>query len=75
MAALGPRGRVLLYTGAAVVAGQMPLMAELADAATVHGCTLRWRELDPDVFGEELDLDAYAGVERIAAIGVVAERL
>ena len=75
MAALRPRGRVLLYTGAAVVAGRMPLMAALADAATVHGCALRWRELDPDVFGDELERDAYAGVDRIAAIGVVAERL
>jgi hypothetical protein len=27
-------------------------------------------QIDPDVFGEELLLDAYAQVERIAAMGI-----
>jgi len=29
-----------------------------------------YRELDPDVFGEELERPAYARVERIAVIGL-----
>jgi hypothetical protein len=32
------------------------------------------RELDPDVFGDELDSPAYADVERIALLSVVARR-
>lgn len=29
-----------------------------------------YRVLDPDIFGDELDKEAYAGVDRIAAIGL-----
>jgi hypothetical protein len=35
---------------------------------------MRWRELDPDIFGEELGKPAYDDVERIAAIGAVVEK-
>jgi hypothetical protein len=31
-----------------------------------------YEELDPDVFGEELDRSAYANADRIAAIGLTA---
>jgi hypothetical protein len=34
----------------------------------------RYEELDPDVFGDELDRPAYAAVERIAAVLVTARR-
>jgi hypothetical protein len=33
-----------------------------------------YRELDPDVFGEDLDEPAYAQVERIALVGAVIVR-
>jgi hypothetical protein len=35
---------------------------------------LRYRELDPDIFGEELEKQAYADVERIAAVAAIATK-
>jgi hypothetical protein len=32
---------------------------------------LRYEEIDPDVFGEELEEEPYRNVERIAAVGAV----
>lgn len=71
---LAPGGRILLYTGAAIVEGGNALCDALARLADDAKLTFRWRELDPDVFGEELAHEAYAGVERIALIGAVLER-
>jgi methylase of polypeptide subunit release factors len=71
---LAPGGRVLLYTGVAMVEGRDELREALERELPALGCTLRYRELDPDVFGEELEKPAYAGVERIAAIGAVVEK-
>ena len=71
---LAPGGRVLLYTGSAIVNGRDQLKDELQDALPDFGCTLRYRELDPDVFGEDLDMPAYADVERIAVVGAVIEK-
>lgn len=75
-ARLAAGGRLLLYTGSAIVDGRDSLKADLAAAMQDAGCTLRYRELDPDIFGEELDRPAYvqAGVERIAAVGAVVTR-
>ena len=36
------------------------------------GCSLDYRELDPDVFGEELDRPAYRDVDRIAVVAAIA---
>ncbi len=68
---LAPDGRVLLYTGSAIVDGRDGLRNALAERLGRLGCTLGYRELDPDIFGEELEGPAYADVERIAAIGAV----
>jgi hypothetical protein len=38
---------------------------ELLEASN---CSWSYDELDPDVFGEELEMPAYATVERIAAV-------
>ncbi|WP_374468832.1 methyltransferase [Phenylobacterium sp.] len=63
-------GRFLLYTGSAIVrGGRDRLKGELYAMAEAAGCALAYRELDPDVFGEELDTPAYADVERIAVVG------
>ncbi|HEY8614678.1 methyltransferase [Phenylobacterium sp.] len=67
---LAPGGRFLLYTGSAILrGGRDQLKAELTRAAEAQGCALAYRELDPDVFGEELDTAPYADVERIAVVG------
>lgn len=67
-------GRLLLYTGSAIVEGRDELRAALEREVAALGCTLRYRELDPDIYGEELERSSYANVERIAAVGAVIER-
>lgn len=68
---LAPDGRLLLYTGSAIVDGRDALREGLEEAMAAHGCSVAYREIDPDIFGEELDKPAYAEVERIAAVGAV----
>ena len=70
---LEPGGHVLLYTGSAIVDGRDHLREALERELPALGCSLRYRELDPDVFGEELEKPAYREVERIAAVGAVVE--
>ena len=41
----------------------------------LQGTRFDYRELDPDVFGEELDRPAYAHVERIAVVALDAVKL
>ncbi len=69
---LAPGGRLLLYSGAPVVAGRDRLREALE--TRLAGLSLRYREIDPDIFGGLLNHPRYWGVERIAAIGLVAER-
>ena len=69
--ALACRATMLLYTGAAFAKGEAPLIKALRQMSRDAGASLEVEEIDPDVFGEELDGPAYAGVERIAAIGAV----
>jgi methylase of polypeptide subunit release factors len=71
---LAPGGRLLLYTGSAIVAGRDGLREALEERLPALGCRLRYREIDPDIFGEELAKPAYAEVERIAAVGAVIAR-
>jgi methylase of polypeptide subunit release factors len=67
---LQSRGVFVLYTGTAVVNGAHVLHAPLLEA--LGGFEVLYGEIDPDVFGEELEREDYADVERIAVIGVVA---
>jgi SAM-dependent methyltransferase len=66
-----PGGTVLLYTGSAVVAGRDELREALASQLPELGCSLRYSEIDPDIFGELLAEPGYGDVERIAAVGAV----
>lgn len=72
---LAPNGRLVLYTGAAIVDGGDPLFEALKPVLEHGGCSYRYCELDPDVFGEELDAPAYQQAERIAAVALVVQRL
>lgn len=67
-------GRMLLYTGAAIVNGRDALRDALERELPKLDCTLRYGEIDPDVFGEDLEKPTYAQVERIAVIGAVIEK-
>lgn len=74
MKALAPAGRLILYTGSAVVDGVDELRAALLEAAAEQGCSVSYREIDPDVFGEELEKPQYPEVDRIAVISAVFTR-
>jgi methylase of polypeptide subunit release factors len=71
---LAPGGRLVLYTGSAMVDGADPLLDGLTQHLKSVGWPWRYREIDPDVFGEELDQPAYAAAERIAAVALVVHR-
>lgn len=63
---LNPGRRFLLYGGAPVVRGDDLLRAGLAEVARRAGAGLDYEEIDPDVWGEELERPEYRDVERIA---------
>lgn len=65
---LRPGGRLLLYTGVAILAGVDPFHNAAAKRLADWAGSWRYREIDPDVFGEELDEPAYADADRIAAV-------
>lgn len=69
-----PGGTVLLYTGSAIVDGLDPLREALEGQLPGLGCSLRYAEIDPDIFGELLDQPGYETVERVAAVGAVVAR-
>ena len=71
---LNPRGRFILYSGSAIVDGLNALEERLAVVASENDCSFEYREIDPDVFGEELTSSDYEQVERIAAIAAVFRR-
>jgi methylase of polypeptide subunit release factors len=71
---LAPGGQLLLYTGVAMVDGEDPYLAELRPLLEASGCEWSYAEIDPDVFGEELERPVYAHIDRIAAVGLVVTR-
>ena len=75
---LAPGGRLLLYTGVAMVGGVDPFLAEmqplLEHAQLANQFDWSYSEIDPDVFGEELEQPAYRHVDRIAAVGLTVTR-
>lgn len=74
MQRLNPGGRLLLYTGAAMVDGQDPMLEALKPVLRAAGWQYTYRELDPDVFSEELDTPAYARAERVAVVALMLRR-
>lgn len=67
-------GRLMLYTGSAIVDGKDHFARALKHQAAKLDCHLTYRELDPDIFGDQLRRSVYAEAERIAAVGVVATK-
>ena len=65
---LAAGGTLLLYTGAAIVNGTDPFREAAATRLAEISAAWTYQELDPDVFGEELDGGAYAIADRIAAV-------
>jgi len=73
IARLNKNGRLLLYTGVAMTGARDPFWEEIAPVVNAAGCSWTYEEIDPDVFGEELDRPIYARAERIAAVGLMAQ--
>lgn len=65
---LSPGGRLILYTGSPIIAGKDRLRATLERLASTYEAAISYREIDPDVFGEELLRPAYDEVDRISLV-------
>ncbi|AZF21965.1 class I SAM-dependent methyltransferase [Pseudomonas sp. R3-52-08] len=68
-------GSLVLYTGVAMVAGGDAFLEAVKPLLTSDAYGWTYRELDPDVFGEELDKPGYERVERIAVVALTVTRL
>jgi methylase of polypeptide subunit release factors len=71
---LAPGGKLLLYTGSAIVDGEDAFEATLRARLAGRPVRLTYEEIDPDVFGEELDDPPYDQVDRIAVVAATIER-
>ncbi len=71
---LARNGRLLLYTGSAIVAGDDPFRRMVEESVRGGPFELRYRELDPDIFGGQLSAPGYGDVERIAAVALTVHR-
>ncbi|MCQ4317902.1 class I SAM-dependent methyltransferase [Stutzerimonas zhaodongensis] len=65
---LAPCGTLLLYTGVAMHGNQDPFLREISQRLEGREFSWSYREVDPDVFGEELLDGAYTECDRIAAV-------
>jgi len=68
MQRLSPTGKLLLYTGAPVVAGKDMFLEAVRPYLERTTKGYRYEEVDPDVFGEELDHAPYDQADRIATV-------
>jgi release factor glutamine methyltransferase len=71
---LAPGGSLVLFTGAIVIGGEIPFLAEAASLLQAAGLAWSSREVDPDVYSEELEGPAYAEADRIALLVLTAAR-
>jgi SAM-dependent methyltransferase len=70
LARLAPGGRLILYTASAIVDGVDTFHSAIGPLVTEKIAQVRYSELDPDVFNEELDRAVYLAVERIAVVAL-----
>jgi methylase of polypeptide subunit release factors len=65
---LAPAGSLILYTGTAIVGGRDLFRESALPGLAAGEFAWTYEEADPDVFGEELETEAYRPAERIAAV-------
>lgn len=68
-------GSLVLYTGAPCVEGIDLFLAHALPLIDQTRFSWTYAEVDPDVFGEELDTETYANAERIAAVVLTVTRI
>lgn len=67
---LAPGGTLLLYTGVAIYEGEDTLLNTILPSLTDLGWDWNYEEIDPDIFGEELENPDYAKADRIACVAL-----
>ncbi len=70
LARLASGGTLIVYTGSAIVAGEDTFLHHVTPLLQEQRLRFEYEELDPDVFGDELDAPGYENVERIAVVGL-----
>lgn len=70
---LSSGGSLLLYTGSPIVRGVDRLLQNIEQSFAGGDLSWSYEEIDPDVFGEELETDSYSQVDRIAAVVLTAQ--
>lgn len=70
MERVSPGGRIIIYTASAIVDGADTFWRLVQPSLGPRAASLRYDEIDPDVFGEELDRPAYSAVDRIAVVAL-----
>ena len=71
---LNPNGVLLLYTGVAIIDGHDAFLSAITQKLEFAQVNYTYSEIDPDIFGEELAKDAYANVDRIAAVVLIVNK-
>lgn len=71
---LAPGGLLWIYTGVAFIDGEAPFLRAAAERLERAGFRWRHEEIDPDVFGEELEEACYAHADRIAAMWIAGQK-
>lgn len=67
------QGKVIIYTASAFVDGVDTFWEAVKPELTAKCKQIFYEEIDPDIFGEELEKPAYQRVERLALVGLVLE--
>lgn len=73
IARLRPGGTLLLYTGAPILNGTDAFKVAAEEKLCRANLICQYREIDPDVFGEELLSEAYSTTDRIAAVLLIGQ--
>lgn len=71
---MAPGGTLLLYTGIAIVEGRDEFLETIRPRLEAACASWTYEELDPDIFGGQLDCEGYEDVERIAAVWLRATK-
>jgi len=65
---LAPLGTLLLYTGSPIIDGVDAFYGAVKKLLSQKSFGWSYEEIDPDVFGEELDTSTYRSADRIAVV-------
>lgn len=69
---LRPGGALVMLSGTGIVGGRDPLLEAADRRLAGTRLSLRYQEIDPDVYGDELDGEAYGHADRVAVVTLTA---